>query len=54
MSMLSICTIKNNIIPNKSVIKGYTVNINSEIVDFLDEILKYGNYKLNLSIQNIK
>jgi len=26
----------------------------AEIVNFLDEILKYGNYKLNLSIQNIK
>ena len=25
-----------------------------EIVDLLDEILKYGNYKVNLSIENIK
>lgn len=25
-----------------------------EIVEVLDEILKYGNYKLNLSIENIK
>ncbi|URZ03989.1 Lrp/AsnC family transcriptional regulator [Clostridium felsineum] len=25
-----------------------------EILEFLDEILKYGNYKINLSIENIK
>lgn len=25
-----------------------------EILKFLDEILKYGNYKINLSIENIK
>ncbi|APC41098.1 Lrp/AsnC family transcriptional regulator [Clostridium estertheticum] len=31
-----------------------TASTQAEIVDFLDEILKYGNYKLNLSIQNIK
>ncbi|NNU76114.1 Lrp/AsnC family transcriptional regulator [Clostridium estertheticum] len=31
-----------------------TSSTQAEIVDFLDEILKYGNYKLNLSIQNIK
>ncbi|MBU3155139.1 Lrp/AsnC family transcriptional regulator [Clostridium estertheticum] len=31
-----------------------TASTQTEIVDFLDEILKYGNYKLNLSIQNIK
>ncbi|MBU3098673.1 MULTISPECIES: Lrp/AsnC family transcriptional regulator [Clostridium] len=31
-----------------------TASTQAEIIDFLDEILKYGNYKLNLSIQNIK
>ncbi|MBZ9607364.1 Lrp/AsnC family transcriptional regulator [Clostridium estertheticum] len=31
-----------------------TASTQAEIVDFLDEILKYGNYKLNLSVQNIK
>ncbi|MCB2355352.1 Lrp/AsnC family transcriptional regulator [Clostridium estertheticum] len=31
-----------------------TASTQAEIVDFLDELLKYGNYKLNLSIQNIK
>jgi len=31
-----------------------TASNQAEIVDFLDDILKYGNYKLNLSIQNIK
>ena len=31
-----------------------TTSTQAEIVDFLDKILKYGNYKLNLSIQNIK
>ncbi|MBU3176355.1 Lrp/AsnC family transcriptional regulator [Clostridium estertheticum] len=31
-----------------------TASTQAEIVDFLDEILKYGNYKLYLSIQNIK
>lgn len=31
-----------------------TAATQAEIVDFLDEILKFGNYKLNLSIQNIK
>ncbi|MPQ32480.1 Lrp/AsnC family transcriptional regulator [Clostridium estertheticum] len=31
-----------------------TASTQAEIIDFLDEILKYGNYKLNLSIQNMK
>ncbi|MCB2359302.1 Lrp/AsnC family transcriptional regulator [Clostridium estertheticum] len=31
-----------------------TASTQAEIVNFLDGILKYGNYKLNLSIQNIK
>ena len=31
-----------------------TASTQAEIVDLLDEILKYGNCKLNLSIQNIK
>jgi len=36
----------------------YLLKINAstqeEIIGILDEILKYGNYKLNLSIENIK
>jgi len=36
----------------------YLLKINTstqeEIIGILDEILKYGNYKLNLSIENIK
>lgn len=31
-----------------------TASTQEEVVDLLDEILEYGNYKLNLSIQNIK
>lgn len=31
-----------------------TASTQVEIVKLLDEILKYGNYKLNLSIENIK
>lgn len=31
-----------------------TAATQAEIIDLLDEILKYGNYKLNLSIENIK
>lgn len=31
-----------------------TASTQKELVDLLDEILKYGNYKLNLSIENVK
>ncbi|MDD3224892.1 MAG: Lrp/AsnC family transcriptional regulator [Clostridium sp.] len=31
-----------------------TVSTQAEIVDLLNEILQYGNYKLNLSVQKIK
>lgn len=35
------------------LLKVYTSN-QEELVQFLDEILKYGNYKVNLSITQIK
>jgi Lrp/AsnC family leucine-responsive transcriptional regulator len=31
-----------------------TASTQKEIVDLLDKVLEYGNYKLNLSIENIK
>lgn len=31
-----------------------TASSQEEIVELLDEVLEYGNYKLNLSIENIK
>lgn len=51
----------NNLIFEADRISGegcYLLKVNAanqqEIVGFLDEILKYGNYKVNLSIENIK
>ena len=51
----------NNLISEANRISGegcyflkVTASTQTEIVRLLDEILKYGNYKLNLSIENIK
>jgi Lrp/AsnC family leucine-responsive transcriptional regulator len=51
----------NSLITEASRISGegcyllkVTASTHEEIVGLLDEILKYGNYKLNLSIENIK
>lgn len=52
---------KNSFICKADRISGegcYLLKVNAanqqEIVDLLDEILQYGNYKVNLSIENIK
>ena len=53
--------INNTLISEANKISGdgcyllkVTASTQEEIVGLLDEILKYGNYRLNLSIENVK
>lgn len=50
----SIITEANRISGEGCYMLKVTASSQKQLVQLLDEILKYGNYKLNLSIENIK
>jgi Lrp/AsnC family leucine-responsive transcriptional regulator len=50
----TLITEANRISGNGCYLLKVTAATQEEIVGLLDEILKYGNYQLNLSIENIK